>query len=373
MRTIRISIISDICPTSDWQHLFDCGCAETLADGLRTFVKDSDYCVANLECPLTERNTKIRKCGPNQKGRVSDLKVLKDIGINAFSLANNHIKDYGSKGVEDTIEYLEEHHFGWFGAGKDIKHMKSVHTIKISGKSIAFVSFAEEEFNLASMDDAGANGFDPYISGQLIQQLKNETDYVIVLYHGGIEHYTYPSPELMKKCRFMVDLGADCVICQHSHCIGTYEYYKNSYILYGQGNGIFGYRSKNSKWNEGLLLNIIINEKIAIEYRIMYASHNGIKVCDDKRRLEQLHQESEKIKSPEFILSEWNKFCKTKEGLDLPQLLGWNTNLVRLNRILCGILCKILVSKKSRMTTMNYIRCDALREVVKTCLQGGFK
>lgn len=370
---VKISIISDICPTHDWQDLFDSGTAETLAVGLKGLVSASDYCVANLECPITNSVTKIRKSGPNQKGKESDLGVLKDIGVNAFSLANNHIKDYGSCGVLDTIEYLKKHQFDWFGAGNDINHMKNSLNVRLKDKSITFISFAEEEFNLANQKEAGANGFDPYCSGQLIQRLKSEADYVIVLYHGGIEHYAYPSPELMKKCRFMVDLGADCVICQHSHCIGTYEYYKNGYILYGQGNGIFGYRRKSETWNEGLLLNIIINDSITIEYNMMYATSRGIKVCDDKKRLSKFHKESEKIASYEFLISEWSKFCKSKEALDLPQLYGWNKNLVRLNRILCGSLCRILVSERSRMTSMNYIRCDALREVLKTCLQDEFQ
>ena len=31
-------------------------------------------------------------------------------------------------------------------------------------------------------------------------------------------------------------LGADVVLCQHSHCIGCYEQYEGAHILYGQGN-----------------------------------------------------------------------------------------------------------------------------------------
>ena len=69
-----------------------------------------------------------------------------------------------------------------------------------------------------------------------IRNAKAENDRVIVIYHGGKEFCRYPSPRLRKLCRAMADHGADVVLCQHSHCIGCYEEYHDSHILYGQGN-----------------------------------------------------------------------------------------------------------------------------------------
>lgn len=40
----------------------------------------------------------------------------------------------------------------------------------------------------------------------------------------------------------MVEKGADLVIYQHSHCVGSYEKYKDSTIVYGQGNFMFNKR-----------------------------------------------------------------------------------------------------------------------------------
>ena len=48
-----------------------------------------------------------------------------------------------------------------------------------------------------------------------------------------------------EACRRIVEKGADLVVCQHSHCIGSEEIYKGKKILYGQGNFIFNKRSKN--------------------------------------------------------------------------------------------------------------------------------
>src|SRR5690606_29065463 len=117
---------------------------------------------------------------------------------------------------------------------------------------IGFYVCAEHEFSIASVDSPGANPFDPLESLDHIADLKNECDYVVVLYHGGKEHYRYPSPYLQKVCRKMADKGANLVICQHSHCIGCFEVYKDSTLVYGQGNFIFN-KHDNEYWKTSIL------------------------------------------------------------------------------------------------------------------------
>ena len=63
---------------------------------------------------------------------------------------------------------------------------------------IGIYACAENEFTIATDTTAGANPFDPFESLDHIQNLKRSCDYVIVLYHGGKEHYRYPSPYLQK-------------------------------------------------------------------------------------------------------------------------------------------------------------------------------
>lgn len=82
----------------------------------------------------------------------------------------------------------------------------------------------------------------PFVESKLyldIQNIKKEVDYLIVIFHGGKEFYRFPSPILQKNCRSVIDFWADCVITQHSRCIGCEEIYKDRKIIYGQGNFIF--------------------------------------------------------------------------------------------------------------------------------------
>ena len=369
---IKITILGDICPTKDYEELFDNN-PNALFSDISAMLQNSDYSICNFECPATDNNNPIFKTGPNLKAKPNVVSLLKEVGFDAVSLANNHILDYGEVGVKDTLNLANDCNLRYFGGGLNKEEAKKPLTVEIKGKKIAFVSFAEHEFNLATENSAGANGFDPYESLDFIRDIKNTSDFVIVLYHGGIEYYKFPSPLLQKKCRAMVDSGADAVFCQHSHCIGTREKYKNAEILYGQGNSIFGYRSGNNSWNEGLVAQITISESNAVvTYSLLCAQENGIKLETEqntKKRICELEKDSEQIVNKSFIDESWKSFCYKQAPLYLPLLLCWSRVSNKLNRIVKNSLFNLFVKKRAKITCLNLIRCDAHKEVLQTFLE----
>lgn len=371
---IKIIIMGDICPTDDYRNLFDSKDIEGLFGDTLDLIRDADISVANLECPATNSDKKITKCGPNLKAKPEDIRLLKDAGINVLSLANNHILDYGHKAVEETILTCKSENILTFGAGKNSQEAGEPLFIEIKGKRICLMSFAEEEFNLASDVSSGANRFDAYKSFDMIQNAKESADYLIVLYHGGIEHYVYPSPILQKKCRKMAENGADLVLCQHSHCIGTIENYKNSCVLYGQGNFIYGYRKNEPSWNEGLIVEVTINGGTDLSWRLINARPDGIQLLkaeEAKDRRDEIIKKSESLTDKEFLQREWEAFCEKGRALYFPLLYGWGRVPNKLNRVFNNALIRLLYSKKKQMITMNLIRCDAHREVVQTLFEKG--
>lgn len=195
----KIIIFGDICPDNNYRKIFDKGsCA--LSENILAEIKKAEYVVANLECPATNETNPIVKCGPNLRAKPGDLQVLSKAGINVLSLANNHILDYGVDAVSDTLKACHDNGFFVFGAGKNQSEAEKPLIIEISGKKVGFISFAEEEFNIAGQTTPGSALFDPYYSFDKITALKKDVDIVVVLYHGGIEHYVYPTPLLQKKC-----------------------------------------------------------------------------------------------------------------------------------------------------------------------------
>lgn len=363
----RILLFGDICPTVDYRRLFNDG--GIFSEEIISDIKTADFVLGNLECPTTNSNQAITKAGPNLKAEPQDLKMLASIGFNAFSLANNHILDYGAQGVKDTLANLNANGLKYFGAGRNKDEAEKALICVIGGKKVGFLSFAEHEFNLASKVAPGANHFDLLESFDLIRQIKSEVDYLIVLYHGGIEYYQYPSPIVQKKCRKMIASGANLVSIQHSHCIGTVERYQNGHIVYGQGNSVFGVR-RNSSWNEGLVISINV-ESHEVNYRPIIAKNNGVDYSDAKAMhqiLSELFKRSEKLSNQEWLETSWINFCLSGKALALPQLYGRGKWFNRLNRLLKNKLIDFLYPRSAKMVTMNLMRCETHHEVMCTIL-----
>lgn len=365
---MKLLICGDICPTNDYRNLFDN--PDKLFGDVADLIKNSDFALCNFECPATDSQAKILKTGPSLKAEIRDVKMLKSVGFNAFSIANNHILDYGFKGVADTLDAAKNNGILTVGGGENSYEAQKPLFVEIGSKKIGFLSFAEHEFNIATETTPGANLFDPYISLEQIRETRKLCDYLIVLYHGGIEHYIYPSPLLQKKCRAMSTAGANLVLCQHSHCIGTFENYNDSTIVYGQGNCIFGYREGNDSWNEGLIVELDIEDTVKINYHLINATKDGIYLNCDNTRIERFLKDSEKLSNADFLKDSFSAFCKNRAALDMPLFWAKNRVFIKLNRILKGKLFR--PRKRSIMITHNLIRCDAWKEVIEEDLRSIF-
>ena len=371
MKKTDILIFGDICPDNDYKELFGRNKAQVFDTEIRHMISDADFVVGNLECPATKEKEAITKCGPSLKAEPEDIAYLKELGFDAFSLANNHILDYGEKAVKDTIECCESNGLMHFGAGQNAADAAKPIVTEIKGKKIGFISFAEAEFNLAGENTPGANHFDVYTSLDDVAQLKKECDFVILLYHGGIEHYKNPSPLLQKKCRAMVKAGADLVLCQHSHCIGTVEQFQGANILYGQGNSAFGYRKGDTSWNEGFLVSVCLENK-KIRLHLINAKKEGVALAtpeETEERIAELKKASLHLNDEKWIMEQWVKYCQKQEALDLALLYGKGRIFTKLNRMLNNLLIRTIYGRKKQMITMNLIRCEAHHDVVTTILE----
>ena len=364
----KILIFGDICPTGDTSAAFISGVGAALFGEMYPLMQEASYCIANLECALTDNPEPVEKCGPVLYGATACAKTIANAGIRAVSLANNHIRDCGDGGVIATLETCHKAGIATFGAGHNLKQASRAHRFKVEGKQIAVVSFCEREFNYIHDGRMGGKALDLYEDFDRLRVIKTEVDYLIVLFHGGIEYHRYPSPVLQKKCRKMVECGADLVLCQHSHCVGTLEKYLDSHILYGQGNSIFGYRKNNKMWNEGLVVSIDVDRSFKIELIAIQTIEGGLIKLDDTDILTALNERSIHVDDEDFIQKHWTDFCDRQEKDYLPLLWGWNVNLIRINRILKNLLAKIFVHKRSRNISHNIVRCDAHREVIETIL-----
>ena len=366
---MSILIGADIVPTMSNKAYFDSGnMQDVVGDELLNVLSNSVYRIFNLECPLVNVDSPIQKCGPNLRADVLTVKGLKSIGVDLLTLANNHIMDHGNAGLASTISVLEKESISFLGAGENSKIAAMPFVFSANNKKIGVCACAEHEFSIAEENKPGANPFDPLESFDHVVNLKNGCDYVIVLYHGGKEHYRYPSPMLQRICRKFVDKGADLVICQHSHCIGCEEKYLDGTIVYGQGNFIFNTCDEST---EQTSLLVRIDDNFNVDYIPLEKYGCGARLAKDdiaKKILSEFYQRSEQIKNVEFVKDEYSKFAKNMVNGYLLTCSGYGHNffLKIINKLCQHKLIKFLVHRfrdSELIAIRNYIECEAHREL----------
>ena len=199
---ISLFIGGDFVPTQSNVKYFNDGNIETVFDtGILNFMKDADFRIFNLEAPLCDEASPILKCGPNLSIPTMAINGIKKLNPSVLCLANNHILDHGILGLNSTIECLQNSNIPYVGIGKNVNDATRPYIIEKDGIKVGIFCCCEHEFSVASEQEAGANPFDVYSSFDNIQELSRNVDFVVVLYHGGREHYRYPSPLLQKTCQ----------------------------------------------------------------------------------------------------------------------------------------------------------------------------
>ena len=131
---------------------------------------------------------------------------------------------------------------------------------------------------------------------------------LIVIYHGGAEKYRYPSPQTRKRFHRMVDSGADIILSQHTHCVGTEEYYKGAYLLYGQGNFLF--RSFNNEFTDtGLIIELILTDcGFSVQKHLVNAVGDTVRY-DDNQDFTAFNEWSSHLTDDVFLTEQFNKYC----------------------------------------------------------------
>uniref|UniRef100_UPI00404B92E6 CapA family protein n=1 Tax=Flavobacterium sp. TaxID=239 RepID=UPI00404B92E6 len=215
---------------------FNSGNISKVFETVTPFFMSNDLNVLDLECPMTISKSKIIKTGPHIKSDPNTVVILNHLNCKLVATANNHFKDYGWEGMKETYDSLRNHNINWVGSGENFEEASKVFYWEKNDIKFAFINIAENEWTTTTDENPGCNPLDLVNVFNAIQEAKNKVDFVIVIVHGGHEHYELPSPRMKKWYRFFVDSGASAVIGHHTHIISGFEIYKEAPIFYSLGN-----------------------------------------------------------------------------------------------------------------------------------------
>lgn len=368
---IKILIAGDIVPTQSNYDLFEKGTVkELLGDKLETLWNKADLRIANLEAPIIDAGYPISKSGPNLSIPTRCIPGLKRLGITLFGLANNHIMDFGEEGLRKTFELLDRHDISYVGAGSSKEKAEKGTIIQEKGIRLGIYACSEHEFSAAQKNAPGANaiGINTCLR---IHELKAKTDFLIVLFHGGKEHYPYPTPAQQERCHYFVDAGADLVVCQHSHCIGCEEEYLGGTVIYGQGNFIFDYKDEEC-WKSGILIEVNVaseaGHKASVCYHPFSKVENSIRYSDQSEEImEKFRRRSTEL----YKIDELYDNIVKKHGPFMARgLFGWNRFLRGFDRFIMHGKLVEGHARKNAKSVLGVVKCETNNEIAEKYIEG---
>lgn len=216
-----------ISKNTSWKQYFS-DAAQLLAE--------MDYVVGNLETPFSIKKKTFGAKSAYICSDVENVEILKFLNINAVTLANNHIFDYGNEGYETTKRILDENGIGWFGSeGKEI-------LLEKDGNKLVFIGFccySSNPLQCVPYGQYGVNEFDLEKAKEKIAETNNKGYLPIVAVHAGIEHVNYPSLDTIKAARMLAEVCPMVYHGHHPHVVQGIEEHKQSLIAYSIGNFCF--------------------------------------------------------------------------------------------------------------------------------------
>ncbi|PZV25649.1 MAG: hypothetical protein DCF12_13850 [Snowella sp.] len=192
-----------------------------------------DIYLANLEGPILSADNihcKTKKAGPHLFSN-----TIPDEYNFIFSLANNHIMDYGLTGLEFSKTTLKAHQILSCGAGDNFTEARKPLIIEEGGIKLGIIACCEAQFGVANTFQPGVAEFGSWIY-QTIRDIRPHVNHIIISVHAAIEESPWPSPYLREIYHSWIDAGASIIHGHHAHIPQGFESYKQGMIFYGLGN-----------------------------------------------------------------------------------------------------------------------------------------
>lgn len=369
---ISIIVAGDFSPKERLQRAIDCNEWQGLFPGVRELLNKADYSIVNFESTIANNSDKpIKKIGSHLETTYPSMFVLKSLGFDMITLANNHSLDYGADALRRTIKEAGLNGIANVGAGKNLDESRKPKMITLKGATIAIINCCENEFSIATETDAGANPLDFVDISRQIKECKGSADYVLLIIHGGVEHFPYPSPRMKKLYRFFIDQGADAIVNHHQHCFCGYEVYQGKPIFYGVGNFCFDSsadrRVREQSFCSGCFVELLFSDSIGFNIYpyVQCGKIPGLYLLegDDLRAFEDRMNELNSALEDDHKLSLlFHQMSVSKQGFIYRGFRPYNTRFMKglySHRVLPSFL-----SRGRLKEIQSIVRCESHRDIL---------
>jgi poly-gamma-glutamate synthesis protein (capsule biosynthesis protein) len=189
----------------------------------------------------------------------ANVGVLSVARVDCAVLANNHVLDWGARGLLETLDTLAKARIRVAGAGRTPTEAEGPAVIDLGTRGRILV-FALGAFDAgvpaewsATVTQPGVSWIGDYSVGaarrtsDLVTRAKQPGDLVVVSLHWG-PNWGYAIPdEHHQFAHRLIDAGVDIVFGHSSHHVKAVEVYRGRLILYGCGDFLNDYEGIQSR------------------------------------------------------------------------------------------------------------------------------
>lgn len=263
---VQISAAGDICLEEDgyvldYYNTVNSDLKQCISSEILDKTNSADLFFLNHEYAISDRGTPLEDKYYVFRAKPERMSILKEMGTDIVSLANNHVYDYGADALNDTADLLDKAEIAYVGGGRNKEEAEQPTYYIINGIKIGFVAASEGEnyrFTPAATDTTPGimESYDATEYNKVIAQAASECDYLIAYVHWGPEDDNQYTEQQTTHGKEFLASGADIVIGGHPHVLQGIEYTDDGPIVYSLGDFWF---NDETKYTGLLNLNITVD------------------------------------------------------------------------------------------------------------------
>lgn len=233
---------------------------------VKPIFEEADFAMLNFETTLTPTS---RYTGyPMFRSPAQLADAIRDIGIDAVVMANNHICDNGRTGIEYMTARFDSLGIVHTGAFIDSTRYRMNHPLRFEVKGIRFalLNYTYDTNGVPIPKGTIVNLIDTTVIQNDLRRIdRSETDCIIVFFHWGDEYVRKPNDTQRKLAELCHRYGTEIVMGSHPHVIQPFEagYDTDSIVhsvtVYSLGNFVSNQRDRYK--NGGLIVTLDVEKK----------------------------------------------------------------------------------------------------------------
>ncbi|MFM5908910.1 MAG: CapA family protein [Novosphingobium sp.] len=229
-------------------------------------LRGADLCFGQMECPVSERGSPSASARLAMRTTTDVPGAVRDAGYGVMSLAGNHVLDFGSEALADTLELMPAAGIAICGAGASLEAARRHALLTIAGKRVAVLAYSSI---LPSGYAASANraGCAPMRAHTRYEQIEHDqpgtpprihtfadladlaaleadvalarasADIVLVSLHWGIHFVRAEVADYQREiAHAAIRAGADAILGHHPHLLKGVDFIMGKPVFYSLGN-----------------------------------------------------------------------------------------------------------------------------------------